>query len=252
MAIKVIADDGGAIPAIDDAIDALVNLNVLHGVAAFATFDQLERCRSWREKGADVGIHLNLSTGSPVDDPANIPSLVDQSGCFWDPRDQPGRDPKEMVVSYMNAQTSRLVPSEVAREFTAQVERFTSVLGFEPDFVSVHHDLDLIDSVRTAADAAQPGKLCRQTRRQRGLLNLYEYALHPSGVTVATVSAYLCGVLSRAKDVAAAEVICHPALEMEELDSITVYAEQRATEYLALQSSVVRVAIEDAQSGSMS
>ena len=248
MPVYVIADDAGAVETIDSALDVLIQAGILDGVAAFANFDGLGRCRGWRRGGISVGIHLNLSTGKPVLPGSEIASLVDSSGRFRDPRDQDGDDPAGLLSTYVRDQAGRVREVDLEKEFRAQVDRFCSVLGHSPDFVSVHHDLDVLEPVRSAADAVVHGSHCRDTRRRAGALDVYEYSLHPRGVAVDTVIAYLCRVLEPTSSGSVEEIICHPAERADGLNEITVYCSQRVAEFRALLSTPVRDALIGARS----
>lgn len=249
MPVRLIADDAAAAPAIDSAIDALIDIGVLDGVAVFANFGGLPRCRTWCERGVSVGIHLNLSTGPPVLPAERVQSLLGPSGHFSDPRDQAGSDPTQLLESYRSTQRGRIEFDELVDEFSAQAAAFEAALGQRPRFVSVHHDLDVMEVVRRAADSAVPHEMCRQSRLESGLLSVYEYELHSPHATVGGIGNYFCEVLSSLDREVDAEVICHPAASVEGLNSMTIYCEQRVKEYHALQTPPVLKALSSTRQG---
>ena len=74
-----------------------------------------------------VGIHVNLTTGVPVSDPCDVPSLVDADGQFHDHR-------KFMRL----ANRWKLETSDLEREMVAQFEKFESY-GIQPTHADSHH-----------------------------------------------------------------------------------------------------------------
>lgn len=73
-----------------------------------------------------VGVHLNLTTGSPVLPPEQVPSLVDGSGRF--------------SKSLARIQF-RIRPEEALREWSAQVEKCRRLLGRPPTHLDTHRYL---------------------------------------------------------------------------------------------------------------
>jgi predicted glycoside hydrolase/deacetylase ChbG (UPF0249 family) len=74
-----------------------------------------------------IGLHLTVSGAiRPVLPPAAIPSLVREDGQFY-PFD-------EWLTRY-----DRFDPGDIARELTAQCERFVEIAGRAPDHLDSHH-----------------------------------------------------------------------------------------------------------------
>lgn len=61
----------------------------------------------------EVGLHLNLTDGSPVSPPSSVPTLVDKAGVFW---------PRNKLLQRLF--TNRVNIEEVKRELRAQISRF--------------------------------------------------------------------------------------------------------------------------------
>jgi predicted glycoside hydrolase/deacetylase ChbG (UPF0249 family) len=76
-----------------------------------------------------IGLHLTLTLGAPISDPAQVHSLVDADGHFWK---------REAFIGRLR--TGMLAPAEIARECAAQLERLRG-LGIEPDHWNVHQHL---------------------------------------------------------------------------------------------------------------
>jgi predicted glycoside hydrolase/deacetylase ChbG (UPF0249 family) len=73
-----------------------------------------------------LGLHLNLTSGPPVSDPAAVPSLVQADGRF---HPAPGLAP--FAIQWQ--------PEDIARELTAQLERFQALTGKLPTHLDSHH-----------------------------------------------------------------------------------------------------------------
>lgn len=233
------ADDAGAAAAVDDAVSHLLELERLDRVAVFANFARVETARRWRQQGAAIGIHLNMSTGPPLLSAQEIPSLVDsETGSFHDPRDLPGSDATDLVSQYAAALPQRVLAEELRAEWAAQCDRLHTLLGREPAFVSVHHDLDRVPVVAAVADSLVRGKRCRQSLRMSGELSGYDYRLHPPTATSEEVRDFFTAALTLAAEDAAQgrefEVVCHPAKQAHGLSSFTMYKAPRVVEYHAL------------------
>lgn len=74
--------------------------------------------------GLGVGVHLNLTLGGPLADPARVPSLVDGDGRFL-------RDPKEAA--------SRADVDQARIELGNQIDAFRRLLGRFPTHLDTHH-----------------------------------------------------------------------------------------------------------------
>ena len=72
-----------------------------------------------------LGLHLNLSYGRPLLNPAEVPSLVRSGGQF-------------VSVSRGLASSRRWQPREVEAELGAQLERFAELTGARPDHLDSH------------------------------------------------------------------------------------------------------------------
>ncbi|MBI4588116.1 MAG: ChbG/HpnK family deacetylase [Candidatus Rokubacteria bacterium] len=77
-------------------------------------------------KGSDlgVGLHLNLTLGTPVSDPTRVPSLVDGEGAFI-------RDAREAAA--------RATADEARIELGTQIDAFRKLMGRFPSHLDSHH-----------------------------------------------------------------------------------------------------------------
>jgi chitin disaccharide deacetylase len=74
--------------------------------------------------GLGVGVHLNLTLGTPVSDPRRVPSLVDSEGRFI-------RDAREAAA--------RANPDEARIELGTQIDVFRKIMGCFPTHLDTHH-----------------------------------------------------------------------------------------------------------------
>jgi predicted glycoside hydrolase/deacetylase ChbG (UPF0249 family) len=101
-----------------------VLINLLPGDALFD---------SLRESCLGIGLHLNLTLGTPLSSPGAVPSLLGDGGRFI-------RDPAVAA--------SRLRVEEAERELEAQVEAFISRFGEKPTHLDSHHHIGCYPPVR--------------------------------------------------------------------------------------------------------
>jgi hypothetical protein len=96
--------------------------------------------------GLGLGLHVNLTLGTPVLAPAAVASLVDASGRFVRDRERVG----EVGV-----------PAEIRDEAAAQARQFTEVFGRHPTHIDTHYHMHrlprILDAVLdVAADLGLP------------------------------------------------------------------------------------------------
>lgn len=82
---------------------------------------QLEELRS---SGLGVGLHVNLTLGTPISDPGRIASLLDGQG---------------QLVRDARVQAERAKPDEARIEIGNQIEEFQRLMGRFPTHLDSHH-----------------------------------------------------------------------------------------------------------------
>lgn len=89
---------------------------VVRSISVNSNFPAVKEIQLVAERFPDVsiGIHLNLSVGRPVSDPAEVSSLVDESGHFWY-----RRFPQKALLG-------KLRTGHIRKELDAQIERLKS------------------------------------------------------------------------------------------------------------------------------
>jgi predicted glycoside hydrolase/deacetylase ChbG (UPF0249 family) len=80
--------------------------------------------------GLGIGLHLVFSAWRPLLPPAAIPGLVRSDGMFLDQHT-------------LWSQAEQIPPEQLTAELTAQMERFLSLAGREPDHLDCHHFVHL-------------------------------------------------------------------------------------------------------------
>ena len=77
-----------------------------------------------KTSGLGVGVHLNLTLGTPVADPKRVPSLVDREGRF---------------VRDANEAAARATVDEARIELGTQIDAFRKIMGRFPTHLDTHH-----------------------------------------------------------------------------------------------------------------
>lgn len=141
------ADDYGVIPAIDEGIIEAVKAGKIKSVAAFPnhgvngarsvanTLKLLEAAEEYKIKGLELGVHLTITSGSPVLGRAQAPSL-----CRAVNRKKPGMAWEDDFKHF--TKVTRLTKAglrELRAEMEAQVEVFKKA-GIPIYHLSSHHN----------------------------------------------------------------------------------------------------------------
>jgi len=110
------ADDFGFTFGSNRGILEVLAAGVVRSISVISNFPAVEEVPLVAERLPDVsiGIHLNLSVGRPVSDPAEVSSLVDESGHFWY-----RRFPQKALLG-------KLRTGHIRKELRAQIERLKS------------------------------------------------------------------------------------------------------------------------------
>ena len=146
----VTADDFGLSPAVDQGIIQAFEQGVVRSTALLTNFPDLRDSVARLEQaiGLEVGIHLNLIAGPPVLPPDSIPSLVTPSGVFLG-----------FVAFLAKWYTGRIDPSDVMREWAAQIELGKS-MGCRFASITSHQHLHMLPALaQIAVDLTQRFKI---------------------------------------------------------------------------------------------
>jgi len=126
----------------DYAISRAVSHGIVHGIeyglirntGMFTNMPWSEECAAWIRPCLDrisFGIDLNISTGSPLSRPEDIPTLVGADGKFlssWESRKLDADAAEHEHVSEVEANL----------EFEVQLRRFIQIVGKKPDYIHSH------------------------------------------------------------------------------------------------------------------
>ena len=126
----VTADDYGMCQTVDDAIDAGIENGFITTTNVMTNMETLENARTLREKypHISIGVHFNVTTGRPVSNPAEIPSLLAPDGDFWKLSTFKKRYSKGLIV-----------PEELEKELQAQYALFEKTCG-HADYWNTHEN----------------------------------------------------------------------------------------------------------------
>jgi predicted glycoside hydrolase/deacetylase ChbG (UPF0249 family) len=193
-----------------------------------------------------LGVHLTLTSGAPLLDPARVPTLVDARGAF-------------LSLSQLRAAYPRVNPQELRDEWRAQIERFLKT-GAALDHLDSHHHssyftemalgimLDLAGEYgapvrQPHATGLVPGieqfgpRLLEQKRSRttdHSVLSFYD-----EGVSLDN----LLGILGALAE-GVTELMCHPGYVDDEILGGSSYNRQRERELAVLTDPEVRRAVQ--------
>lgn len=184
----------------------------------------------------DVGVHLVLTYGRPLSDPARVPSLVREDGSFW--------RPTELLARAIDR-------AEALNEYRAQYARARDLLGREPTHLDTHHWVhdhpalswavcELARATGAVARTHTPAQ--RDEYREKGVRTTDHFTRefqHPGHIEVTD----LLALLSRLED-GVTELMCHPGEPDPELVATSAYARERPIELATLTDPRVRAALE--------
>lgn len=127
----VTGDDYGLCASVNEGIEACLAAGAMRATCVMTNMPAYDGAVLLKRRYPEcsVGIHWNLTQGTPVLPPASIPSLVDRHGRF-----ERGLRRRWLL--------GRVRLSHVRAELRAQFERFCQ-LGALPDFWNTHQDIHL-------------------------------------------------------------------------------------------------------------
>jgi predicted glycoside hydrolase/deacetylase ChbG (UPF0249 family) len=217
------ADDWGLTRGVSEGILAAHRHGIVSSTTVLATA-QLDRelVARLRDSGLGVGVHVNLTLGSPL---TRGRSLVDGDGRFV-------RDARRAAA--------RVTAADVRAEVQAQVERFESAIKSRPTHLDTHHHVGLHSPVREvvleiahALDVAVRSQDAGARARARSAgLRTPDHFFGESGP-----DAYWSGDRTvrhlRELPAGVSEFMCHPGWCDAEL-AYSRYGRQRETEMIGL------------------
>lgn len=256
------ADDFGLTAGVSRAIIQAHREGILTSTTFMANFPWAPELAPMLAEapGLGVGVHLNITTGTPLLPAAEVLSLVNESGQFN----------RSMLHTL-----SRADIRHVRREWAAQIERAISLLGRRPTHLDTHRFLQghpayaevMIDLARTYNIAAvrclypgsdlplgqmfsrwNPARLVVNRALSRSADLVLNSGLRCPQRTVAGDfdRELLLRRLDRLQD-GVTEMVSHPGVVDDHLRSLTSLLGQRETELAALTAPEVRAKVDERQ-----
>jgi len=138
----VVADDLGLSPEVDAGILETVRAGTVTTADLLVNPPYTADMAPFTAAGTALGLHLNLTHGSPCAGPGDVPSLVGGDGRFLARREDT---------------LARLTAADAENEMRRQLERFRELVGRGPCHLSVHKHLHAHDPrlLRLAATLAR-------------------------------------------------------------------------------------------------
>jgi predicted glycoside hydrolase/deacetylase ChbG (UPF0249 family) len=183
-----------------------------------------------------IGLHLQMSGGTPCLPPGRVPSLVGTDGTL--PARPEGLEQAD--------------PAQVLSEARAQLDRFRALLGRDPTHFDSHHHSHRTPAVFAAvvALAKETGRPVRvadeamaELLRREGIRSTDRFVeeFFDEQATLDTLLALVHGL-----EEGTTEIMCHPAVVDDELRATSGYATARDREREVLTSARAREAVKEA------
>jgi predicted glycoside hydrolase/deacetylase ChbG (UPF0249 family) len=155
--IIVTADDLGLSPGVTAGILDAYRDGVVRSTSLLVTFPGGQEAANLAraERGLEIGLHLDLVGGTPVSDPASVPSLVDVEGRFH-----------KLPQLTARLMSGRIRLGEVATEVRAQVARARE-WGIEPRAWDSHRHTHLMPPLSRVVTVVARQEGVRYLRRAR-------------------------------------------------------------------------------------
>jgi predicted glycoside hydrolase/deacetylase ChbG (UPF0249 family) len=156
-AVIVGADDLGLAPGVTEGILEAHRNGVVRSTSLIVTFPGGAEgaALARQERGLEIGLHLDLVGGTPVSDPAHVPSLVDHDGRFH-----------RLPQLTARLATGRIRLAEVATEVRAQAARARE-WGIEPRAWDSHRHTHLMPPISRVVAVVARQEGVRYLRRAR-------------------------------------------------------------------------------------
>ncbi len=234
------ADDFGRSPGINAGVMRAHAEGIVTATTLMVTASDREAAGVLASRAPllDVGVHLTLTYGRPVSDPADVPSLIEPDGAF-------PRAPSAFLHS------GRANRDEALAEYRAQYARAAALIGRGPSHLDTHHwlhDEPALEwaiaalAIETGAAVRPHDDAQRDRLRAAGIRTVDVYRRdfqHEGHVDAATLERIVASIRD-----GVTELGCHPGEGDPELQRTSAYAALRVTELDTLTDPRVRAAVE--------
>ena len=129
----VTADDYGMCDVVDKAIDAGIENGIITSTNVMLNMETLQNAKDLRVRfpHISIGVHWNVTTGKPLSNPKEIPTLVDRDGNFWP------------IGEFRKRYSRKLISSDdLEKELEAQYMLFEQTCG-KADYWNSHENSSL-------------------------------------------------------------------------------------------------------------
>lgn len=130
--IIITADDYGMCDVVDTAIDAGIENGIITTTNVMTNMESLSNAKDLRERypNVSVGIHWNVTTGTPILSPDEIPTLVNGKNFYT-------------LSEFKKRYSKGLIdPQDLEKELEAQYVLFEQTCG-KPDYWNTHENSSL-------------------------------------------------------------------------------------------------------------
>lgn len=169
MNIIINADDFGMTKSINNAIIELMKLGTVTSTTVMVNMPHVQEAVLLLDiPKISIGLHFNLTEGKPLSDPAEVKSIIDANGKFYDKKQLEFR-----------AKNNLIVKEEVLLELKTQYEKLYSIIGDRITHFDSHQGLNRIPVVfKALLDFGN------ETEKPKGIRFYVKHYLQESGKVV--------------------------------------------------------------------
>lgn len=139
MKIIINADDFGMTKSVNKAIIEIAKVGSLTSTTVMVNMPYAEEATQLLDLNISVGLHFNLTEGQPISSPAEIKTLVNESGFFL------GKPELSRRIA-----ARKVKKEDVLKELNAQYEKLHSIIGDNIDHMDSHQGLNKLKTVNEA------------------------------------------------------------------------------------------------------
>lgn len=223
----VTADDFGFTGPVNTGIIKSINEGVVTRTSLMVCTGEMETTlKQASEIEGKIGIHLQLTTGTPISSVDSVRSLVDDKGKFYS--------------NWRHIDLEKVDREEVFKEWEAQIATVLD-MGIKPTHIDTHHDvhrfsaiLDVYISLAKKYNlSARPLNVnMRQKFASCGLQSADTYYDNWKGdnITVSNFITHMLGAFRLINNDGVLEFSCHPGFVDDKLRNNAKYVEERELE----------------------
>ena len=134
MKLLIQSDDYGMTRAVAKGIIHGIENGIIRNTGMFMNMPWTDECAEWIKPYLSkiaLGIDLNLTTGRPISNPKEVPSLVNEHGNFYTSWESRKMDIEENGFNHVNL-------DEVRNELDKHIQKYIRIFGKTPDYLHSH------------------------------------------------------------------------------------------------------------------